>query len=102
MTVAFWIRTFAPLFWITIGTPDALAQAQIHAEALREILNVSQLALEIQASGDTTVAVARAEGQKCERCWHWRDDVGVQAQHPTLCGRCVSNLFGAGEAREHA
>jgi isoleucyl-tRNA synthetase len=72
-----------------VGTPEALAQAQIHAEALREILNVSQLALEIQASGDTTVAVARAEGQKCERCWHWETDVGATPEHPTLCGRCA-------------
>ncbi|WP_415036645.1 isoleucine--tRNA ligase [Azonexus sp.] len=39
---------------------------------------------------------------KCERCWHVREDVGQDAAHPELCGRCVSNLFGAGEAREHA
>jgi len=36
---------------------------------------------------------------KCERCWHWRADVGANADHPTLCGRCVSNLLGAGESR---
>ncbi len=40
--------------------------------------------------------------QKCERCWHVREDVGADAEHPTLCGRCVSNLFGAGEVRKHA
>ncbi|RYY70673.1 MAG: hypothetical protein EOO24_49540, partial [Comamonadaceae bacterium] len=39
---------------------------------------------------------------KCERCWHWRADVGADPAHPTICGRCVSNLFGAGEARVHA
>ena len=39
---------------------------------------------------------------KCERCWHYRADVGRDADHPALCGRCVANLFGAGEAREHA
>ncbi|NOT97537.1 MAG: isoleucine--tRNA ligase [Sideroxydans sp.] len=39
---------------------------------------------------------------KCERCWHYRSDVGVDAQHATLCGRCVSNLFGDGEARHYA
>lgn len=51
-------------------------------------------ALQVQAlpSGDT----------KCERCWHWRADVGQDSAHPTICGRCVSNLFGAGEARSHA
>ena len=39
---------------------------------------------------------------KCERCWHVRADVGSDAAHPDLCGRCVSNLYGAGEARQHA
>jgi isoleucyl-tRNA synthetase len=36
---------------------------------------------------------------KCERCWHYRDDVGQDPAHPTLCTRCTSNLFGAGETR---
>ncbi|MFM2066127.1 MAG: hypothetical protein RLZZ584_1036 [Pseudomonadota bacterium] len=39
---------------------------------------------------------------KCERCWHYRDDVGVNPAHPTLCGRCDSNLHGAGETRRVA
>jgi len=39
------------------------------------------------------------EHAKCERCWHVREDVGANAEHPTLCGRCVSNLYGEGEAR---
>jgi isoleucyl-tRNA synthetase len=40
--------------------------------------------------------------KKCERCWHYRDDVGHDAAHPELCGRCTSNLHGAGEARRVA
>jgi isoleucyl-tRNA synthetase len=48
------------------------------------------------------VSVAPSSARKCERCWHWRADVGRDAQHPALCGRCVANLFGAGEARAHA
>jgi isoleucyl-tRNA synthetase len=39
---------------------------------------------------------------KCERCWHYVASVGVDAEHPTICGRCVSNLFGAGEVRKYA
>ena len=39
---------------------------------------------------------------KCERCWHYRDDVGTDAAHPTICGRCVANLHGAGETRRIA
>jgi isoleucyl-tRNA synthetase len=36
---------------------------------------------------------------KCDRCWHWRADVGGDPAHPTLCARCHDNLFGAGERR---
>ncbi|MBL8404261.1 MAG: isoleucine--tRNA ligase [Dechloromonas sp.] len=39
------------------------------------------------------------EHAKCERCWHVREEVGTNAEHPTLCGRCVSNLHGDGEVR---
>jgi isoleucyl-tRNA synthetase len=49
-----------------------------------------------------SVAVNPVAAEKCERCWHWRDDVGEHRDHPTLCGRCVANLFGAGEPRLHA
>ncbi|MBK6470449.1 MAG: isoleucine--tRNA ligase [Betaproteobacteria bacterium] len=45
------------------------------------------------------VQVAASAHQKCERCWHWREDVGHDTAHPTLCGRCTSNLYGAGETR---
>jgi isoleucyl-tRNA synthetase len=60
---------------------------------LRELLNVSQLRLswvEKHSSGEAwRITVAKAEGQKCERCWHWETDVGTHAGHPTICGRCV-------------
>jgi len=46
--------------------------------------------------------VAASLHDKCERCWHYREDVGSDANHPTVCGRCVSNLFGSGEARRYA
>jgi len=39
---------------------------------------------------------------KCERCWHRRPDVGRDAVHPTLCGRCVDNVAGRGEERRFA
>ncbi len=53
--------------------------------------------------GDTLqVTVTPSASPKCERCWHYRDDVGHDPAHPTVCGRCTSNLFGAGEDRKHA
>jgi len=49
-----------------------------------------------------TVRVAPSTHAKCERCWHYRADVGADAAHPTICGRCVQNLAGPGEARRCA
>jgi isoleucyl-tRNA synthetase len=53
----------------------------------------------LQAGDALAVTVTPSTATKCERCWHWRDDVGHDAAHPGLCGRCTSNLHGAGEAR---
>jgi isoleucyl-tRNA synthetase len=53
----------------------------------------------LQAGPALAVQVDVSEATKCERCWHYRDDTGHDAQHPTLCGRCTSNLYGAGEIR---
>lgn len=48
------------------------------------------------------VSVTPCVHPKCDRCWHYRQDVGINADHPTICSRCVSNLFGVGEVRRHA
>jgi isoleucyl-tRNA synthetase len=48
------------------------------------------------------ISVSASEDTKCERCWHYVADVGSNAEHPTICGRCVSNLFGNGESRSFA
>jgi isoleucyl-tRNA synthetase len=60
-------------------------------------------------SGDVTVKPVDADEvfvlakpttkPKCVRCWHYRADVGSVAAHPELCGRCASNVDGAGEDR---
>ena len=52
--------------------------------------------------GIVNILVAASAHPKCERCWHYRPDVGVDARHPTICGRCIANLEGPGEARTHA
>ena len=36
-----------------------------------------------------SVNVVKAEGEKCERCWNYRDAVGRVPEHPTLCDRCI-------------
>ncbi|MCC6923280.1 MAG: isoleucine--tRNA ligase [Nitrosomonas sp.] len=48
------------------------------------------------------VIVTPSRQQKCERCWHYRIDVGSNAEHSTLCNRCIDNLYGDGEHREFA
>ena len=35
------------------------------------------------------IIIERADGQKCERCWHWEADIGKTKEHQTLCGRCI-------------
>ncbi|MDO8413797.1 MAG: class I tRNA ligase family protein, partial [Gallionellaceae bacterium] len=48
------------------------------------------------------IVVTPSTREKCERCWHYRADVGSDSAHPQICGRCVSNLFGSGEVRKYA
>ena len=67
---------------------------------LRFVL-ITSAAKVVKADGDTRVEVAALGHEKCERCWHVRADVNADPAHPGLCGRCVSNLHGEGEAREH-
>ncbi len=56
----------------------------------------------LSPGAELAVSVAPSTATKCERCWHYRDDVGHDAAHPTICGRCTSNLYGAGEVRRVA
>jgi isoleucyl-tRNA synthetase len=56
----------------------------------------------VETPADETIVATPSEHAKCERCWHYRADVGVDPAHSTLCGRCVSNLEGPGEPRQHA
>jgi isoleucyl-tRNA synthetase len=58
------------------GKGPLLTDAKLQLDALRELLNVSQIQL-MEEGGETVFAtVAKADGQKCERCWHWETDVG--------------------------
>jgi isoleucyl-tRNA synthetase len=70
------------------GKPDQLGIAQRLADAFRELLNVSQLQFNGGAE-ELHVEVTKADGTKCERCWHSETDVGTDPQHPTICARCV-------------
>jgi isoleucyl-tRNA synthetase len=56
----------------------------------------------VATEAEQHIDIAASLYEKCGRCWHYRADVCIDEQHPTLCGRCASNLFGEGEARQYA
>ena len=66
-------------------------------EDLKFVFITSSAAL--VAGDELKITVTPSTATKCERCWHWRADVGHDAAHPTLCGRCTGNLYGAGATR---
>ncbi|MGH6626784.1 MAG: isoleucine--tRNA ligase [Burkholderiaceae bacterium] len=59
-------------------------------------------AIDLIADSALAIRTVASSATKCERCWHWRDDVGHDPAHPTICGRCTSNLYGEGEDRKFA
>src|SRR5262249_55913940 len=91
------------------------AEVEIHASGdryrawsalgadLRFVLIASSAKVREVADPDQhKVAVRPSTNPKCPRCWHYRADIGSHSAHPQLCGRCISNLYGPGEARVHA
>ena len=58
-------------------------------EIFQELLNVSRLELIAHDSSGPAIEVVKADGVKCERCWHVELNVGQHPDHPTICGRCV-------------
>lgn len=70
----------AKIFPKVIATPEAVAT------------EIPNLLIQVKAS----------VYEKCGRCWHRLADVGKNPLHPTLCGRCVINIEGAGEERKYA
>jgi isoleucyl-tRNA synthetase len=87
---------------VTIAADDQALLADLRSlgDDLKFVLIVSSV--DVAEGHSTQIEVNPAKAAKCERCWHYRDDVGINPEHPTLCGRCDSNLHGAGEHREHA
>jgi isoleucyl-tRNA synthetase len=71
-------------------------------DELRFVLITSRATVRRVEGTGVRAVVKPSEHPKCERCWHWRADVGADPEHPGICGRCVSNLFGAGEPRRFA
>lgn len=68
-----------------------------HAAVLSEA-SVAADAVDTEIAGLKLKVRASAHG-KCVRCWHHRQDVGENPDHPELCARCIENVLGPGETR---
>ena len=59
-------------------------------------------AITMVAGDGMNARASTSKDKKCERCWHYIPDLGINSAHPSLCSRCDSNLHGAGETRKFA
>ena len=73
------------------------SSAEIHAAEAAP----KEAAMTDDLKGVWIIAEASSD-DKCTRCWHHQPDIGSHPDHPELCGRCVENIMGSGEARHHA
>ncbi|MEX1201033.1 MAG: isoleucine--tRNA ligase [Methylophaga sp.] len=93
---------------VSIAAPSASPVSQSLAKLGAEqkfLFIVSKVNLSATDNSDNStysVDIQRSQHARCERCWHQTEDVGSHAEHPDLCGRCVSNAFGDGEQRQFA
>ena len=85
---------------VVSAPPELHAVLQSLGDDLKFVLITSSAGLAPAAS--LSVEVKPSAATKCERCWHYRADVGSDPAHPTICGRCTSNLHGSGEIRRVA
>jgi len=77
---------------ISVGPKTNAETAEKFQDDFRELVNVSKVKFE-HGSVLPVCSVQKADGQKCERCWHWETDTGQNAEHPTICGRCVQAVM---------
>jgi isoleucyl-tRNA synthetase len=78
------------------ANPEAYRLLKEYEQDLPTLFIVSQVEVKEMhhppQKSDVVVTVAKAEGEKCERCWNYRPAVGTFPDHPTLCDRCVEAI----------
>ncbi|MDT0583957.1 MULTISPECIES: isoleucine--tRNA ligase [Alteromonadaceae] len=97
------------ILYVTEEKAEALAKLK---DELRFVLITSEAEVKgLSEKTDTAVSlsdnevfvdVLKADGEKCSRCWHFKEDVGSDPKHPELCNRCIDNVDGQGEVRHYA
>jgi isoleucyl-tRNA synthetase len=70
--------------------PEDLAKLRPLEADLADLFIVSKV--ELEEAPELDILVSEAPGTKCARCWLYRENVGQDKTHPTLCGRCVEAL----------
>ena len=84
-------------------TADKFALLSNFEDDLKFVMITSSAsATSVANAAEEAIVVTPSTQTKCERCWHYRADVGGHTEHAGLCGRCVANLFGGGEKRRFA
>jgi isoleucyl-tRNA synthetase len=73
--------------------------ARVHRETERDDRGIHH---QLSTGDELWIAVQASAHEKCIRCWHHREDVGSNKEHPELCGRCINNVAGDGEQRRYA
>lgn len=88
-----------------MNVKDVVAPDSAHVDELRYLFLVSQVELLESAesianlkysseSDSLGIGITEAEGEKCDRCWNYSTHIGLSAEHPTICERCVEALKG--------
>ncbi|WP_107688128.1 isoleucine--tRNA ligase [Neisseria wadsworthii] len=86
---------------VEITAPEDLAgYLKALGDELRFVLLVSKAT--VSKGSELSVTAKVSNGEKCERCWHYTDDIGSVAGHSTICKRCAGNIDGEGEHRDYA
>ena len=77
--------------WVTVKADQKSLPALEKYEAeLAAYFLVSEVTLDAAAHPNVEVKVQKARGQRCARCWLYRQEVGSSVAHPALCARCES------------
>jgi isoleucyl-tRNA synthetase len=73
---------------------DRLRFLTSYEQDLGTIFIVSKVTLAQRQDGGEPirVTVSKSQAAKCERCWNYREAVGTDAVHPTLCDRCLEAI----------
>jgi isoleucyl-tRNA synthetase len=88
---------------VTVSGPEKLAELLArYEEDMRAFCIISgfrvQKGGELKEAFESTelpglkIAVTKAGGEKCQRCWVFSEELGRDANHPKICPRCLANL----------